>query len=329
MRRLCSLFIISSLLSIIGLHAQDSIDKEQFNRILRSAEAGNLEDQVTLGNLYMNGIGTRENAKEAYRWYSIASTQDYGPAYYNLGFCHEKGRGVPKNYKKAFQLYKMSALKDFPLGIYALGVCYEEGIGVDANLDKALEYYIAAAAEGDAFAFAIYKIGLFQELGMGGFEPDRDKALDYYMKLEKNNFNIPNDDPIRRLADGGNAKAMYLMGMRDPMSKDAKLWFTDAYKHGNADAAYQLAQIYDYGFSQKVDRDKAFMYYKYAAESGITEAMFELGTIYRTGKFIGTPDLKRARTWFEAAAKAGIQYANKCIEEIDQELTAKQNPAEE
>lgn len=322
MRRICILSILGSFFFILGLQAQNSIDKEEFDRILHSAESGNLEDQVTLGNLYMNGVGTQKNAKEAYRWYSIASTQDYGPAYYNLGYCHEKGKGVPKNYEKAFMLYKLAAKKDYPMGIYALGVCYEEGIGVKANLESALEYYIAAASKGDAFAFAIYKVGLFQEIGLGGFEPDRDKALDYYLKLDKNNITIPNDDPIRRLADGGNAKAMYLMGMRDPLSKDAKLWFKDAYKNGDPNAAYQLAQIYDYGFGEKIDPDKALLYYKYAAEAGVAEAMFELGTIYRTGKFIGTPDPNRAKKWFAAAAAAGIDYANKCVEEIEQQQSA-------
>jgi len=47
----------------------------QFGRLLGGAEAGDAMDQYSLGRLYADGNGVREDVVVAYMWYNLAAAQ--------------------------------------------------------------------------------------------------------------------------------------------------------------------------------------------------------------------------------------------------------------
>ena len=75
-----------------------------------------------------------------------------------------------------------------------LGRLYEHGIGVEEDRSKAFEYYDAAK---DDEPYAIYKIGMFYELGLHPHlrdgVPNKELAFKYFnQSLSKADFNDEN-----------------------------------------------------------------------------------------------------------------------------------------
>lgn len=86
-------------------------DVDLFNAMLTLANKGDAEAQYHVGMMNNNGIGTRQNTRQAYEW------------------------------------FQKSASSSHPLGAYKLG-CYFDGQGegvVETNLDEALKYKLVAA----------------------------------------------------------------------------------------------------------------------------------------------------------------------------------------
>lgn len=86
---------------------------------------------------------------------------------------------------------------------------------------------------------------------------------------------------------------------------------------GNADAQYNLADSYEFGFGTPIDLEKAFYWYTQAAKQGHPEAEWSLGLCYQDGT--GTQkDPKLAFEWFTKAAAHGdadAQYnCGRCYE---------------
>lgn len=89
-------------------------DAETFNAMLALAEKGQPEAQYHVGMMYNNGIGTKQDTKQAFEWFQKA------------------------------------AAGNDPLGAYKLG-CYYDGQGegvVEQNVDEALKHKLIAANEG-------------------------------------------------------------------------------------------------------------------------------------------------------------------------------------
>lgn len=68
--------------------------------------------------------------------------------------------------------------------------------------------------------------------------------------------------------------------------------------NGDAEAQYNLGDIYYYGKSTNTDYEKAIYYYKLSAEQGNLYAQHNLGTMYYFGT--GVPkNLSIAKEWFK------------------------------
>jgi len=73
--------------------------------------------------------------------------------------------------QEAIKLYEKSAQLSNSKAMMVLGRLYEHGIGVQEDLQKALAYYDHAALNEEPYA--IYKIGMFIELGLHPHLEDR------------------------------------------------------------------------------------------------------------------------------------------------------------
>jgi TPR repeat protein len=120
---------------------------------------------------------------------------------------------------------------------------------------------------------------------------------------------------LLRRAEGGDARAAFLLGMRyarpDDSNRDdveAVRWLRQAAEQGLAEAQYNLGIMYAGGRGVARDSQQAARWYREAAEQGLASAQYNLGAQYSVGD--GVPrDGQRAAMWFERAALQDIPEA--------------------
>ncbi|HKR36465.1 MAG TPA: caspase family protein [Steroidobacteraceae bacterium] len=75
---------------------------------MESAQQGDPEAQVTVGEIYERGLGAQPNYEAALIWYKKAADQGYSRALFNLGTLYEQGLGVEADKLKALNLYRQA-----------------------------------------------------------------------------------------------------------------------------------------------------------------------------------------------------------------------------
>jgi hypothetical protein len=89
--------------------AYDRADLQSALRIwLQAAEAGDVEAQTNVGEIYERGLGVPPDYEAAAMWYQKAADKNYARALFNLGTLYEQGLGVPKDGLKALNLYRQA-----------------------------------------------------------------------------------------------------------------------------------------------------------------------------------------------------------------------------
>ena len=78
-------------------------------------------------------------------------------------------------------------------------------------------------------------------------------------------------------------------------------------EQGNADAAYNLAVIHQYGDGVALDYGKAMQWYRVAAYKGDKISQFQIGLMYQTGQGV-TADAEEAHRWFTAHHKHHMHH---------------------
>lgn len=76
---------------------------------------------------------------------------------------------------------------------------------------------------------------------------------------------------------------------------------------GNADAAYNLAVIHQYGDGVALDYGKAMHWYRIAADQGDKISQFQIGLMYQTGQGV-TANEEEAHRWFTAHRKHHMHH---------------------
>ncbi|HLQ13630.1 MAG TPA: caspase family protein [Steroidobacteraceae bacterium] len=89
--------------------AYDRADYKSALRIwMQAAEAGDVEAQNNVGEIYERGLGDVPNYAAAAIWYQKAADQHYSRALFNLGTLYEAGLGVDQDQLKALNLYRQA-----------------------------------------------------------------------------------------------------------------------------------------------------------------------------------------------------------------------------
>ncbi len=120
---------------------------------------------------------------------------------------------------------------------------------------------------------------------------------------------------LLRRAEGGDARAAFVLGMRyakpDSASRDdaeAVRWLRKAADQGLAEAQYNLGIMYGSGRGVTRDPERAVQWYTLAAEQGLAGAQYNLGSMYAVGD--GVPrDEKTAAEWYRRAALQDVPEA--------------------
>lgn len=115
-----------------------------------AAKQGAAQAQFLLGKQYENGVGTRQDYKEAARWYDrAASIGQYPDAEYALGTLYARGLGVGHSNATAMEWYRKAAEGGQPVGQYLAGRIYEAGYGVRIDLIQSYLWYSLAGRNHD------------------------------------------------------------------------------------------------------------------------------------------------------------------------------------
>lgn len=81
-----------------------------------SADQGNIEGYVKVGDYYYYGMGTEPQMDKSVRMYRKAADALNAQANFNLGYMHEMGKGLPQDYYLAKRYY--DSAKDIDSGAY-------------------------------------------------------------------------------------------------------------------------------------------------------------------------------------------------------------------
>ena len=139
------------------------------------------------------------------------------------------------------------------------------------------------------------------------------------IKIEKNLSKLTKDELLNE-AELGNAEAEYEMGQiyyygDNNDEKEALRWYLKAAEQGHIEAHYQVGEIYYYGIIINEDEEEAFKWYLRAAEQGHVEAQYQVGEIYYYGISINE-DKEEASKWYLKSAINNYAKAQYKIGEI-------------
>ena len=101
-----------------------------------------------------------------------------------------------------------------------------------------------------------------------------------------------------------------------------ELWLPLA-EQGDADAQFNLGNMYSYGLGVPQDYKEAVKWYRLAAEQGYASAQFHLGTFYEQGQ--GVPqDYVSAHMWWNIAGSNGFKSAVKNRNIVEKKMSKQQ-----
>ncbi len=128
------------------------------------AERGDTNAQVNLGNLYMRGLGVKQDYHAAHRWYGQAARQGNVAGQSKLGIMYYYGLGVEENPAEAVQWFLKAAERGDPESALVLGMLYDQGDdGVPRQPAEAYLWYSIAADLGKQDA-EVPRLKLLEEL---------------------------------------------------------------------------------------------------------------------------------------------------------------------
>lgn len=114
-----------------------------------AADRGHVQAQVSVGNLYGNGIGVSKDYAEALRWYRKAADQGNSEAQDDVGTFYLVGWGVPQNYPEALRWLRKAADQENEVAQRNVAIMYLQGLGVPADRAEAIRWFRKAAEKGD------------------------------------------------------------------------------------------------------------------------------------------------------------------------------------
>jgi hypothetical protein len=240
------------------------------------------------------------DAREAAKWYELASESGEAWAMLSLAFLYQEGRLGHPDPENAFNWFKKAAEKGHHnLGWANVSICYERGLGVVADHAKAAEIW-KQNRDRDIVCY----------LGTIGQCPAA--PLTYEQEFELN------QNWARKKKD---AQAQYLMGIRclngwgtKEDTKEAADWFRKAAEANHGQALCELGVLYETrpyetGIRSGADQFRlAFECYEKSAATGNVHALANLGNMYEDGK--GCPaDTDKAIDCFQKCLAIDPEYA--------------------
>ncbi len=285
----------AELLKVDGLLEQNQYDKACYT-LVPLAEKGIAQAQYQLGSLYMSEQCKSEDddsLKRAFHLISSAARQQNIEAQLTLGQMYKEGLGTTEDWWYSAAWYNKAAEKGNSEAAYRLAGYYADGIGVQIDANLAIKFYEIAIKDGKIEAFN--DLGTLYD-GDHFDMPDYAKAREYYLKGAELNDSLAMNNIAVLYMNGNGVEQDYRMAkmwlekaadMQEPYAlynlgllyqngwgvaedqKKAYELFEMAANLDQADAAWNMALAYEQGTIVKKDLDKAIYYYQIARDSNV------------------------------------------------------------
>jgi len=190
-----------------------------------------------------------------------------------IGLATLRGNGMDKDPIRAGMWFRMAAERGHAGAQNALASLYCDGNGISTNYNEAKSWFVKSAESGNSQAMC--NIARMYELGLGE-RADIRKAIEWYQQASDKGE--PQADlklgEFYYFGDGGLPKDY----------KKSVYYFEKASKQGIPASSNYLGVIYEEGYCDKADINKAAEYYKQSAKLGFLRAMTNLGRLYTIGQ---------------------------------------------
>lgn len=164
---------------------QNNLLAMPFEERLKSAQRGHAEAQVLVGMAYqVNYLGTKQNFKEAARWFRLAANQGHALGQTFLGKSYLHGLGVEQNFNIAYERFSTAAEQgeaeaQYLLASLLLDLESHEDNTIQKNPAEAYKWLSRSAQQDYLLAYAA--LASLYERG-SGVSSDRNQARDWYKK---------------------------------------------------------------------------------------------------------------------------------------------------
>ena len=214
-----------------------------------------------LAELYNQGLGVKQSAKDAAEWYQLAARRGDAHAMASLGLMAADGRGMPKNAAQARDWFEKAAAKNEPAACYNLALLLLNGN--DQEVARAASLMrIAASSE---LADAQYSLGVLYARGLGvGRDPA--EAVRWFLRASRNgSINGTVEYAIALFNGVGTTKNEAI----------AARFFRHAAADGNAIAQNRLARLYATGRGVPRNLVEAAAWHLVASGQGLSDSWLD------------------------------------------------------
>lgn len=226
-----------------------------------------------IGCMYLHGIGTETDEKQAEKY--LLKAADYGNTHaaYQLARLYirqetkkiEREPEEPPDYekiKKAMAWLNEAAEQGNPFADYALGKLYGDGVLTAKEMDKSFFHLHRAAEAGNVYAQ--YRLGRW-------YLTEEYKNVEKAVRYLTLAAGQKNDLAAYQLGK------LYLAGEYIPKNTELALRYLEESAYaGNQYAQYVLGKLYLIGKEVEQDKEKAYEYFRSAAEQGNVYAAYFL-----------------------------------------------------
>ena len=335
------LFIPFAALLLIGCESFSDLDTvrnaidqggngDATKALIAFAEGGDIDAQILLASLYLQGRGLERNRQRAWAWYQRAADAGNAEAQFAVGSMYAEFFTLESHVDQAIKWYGRAAEQDHLGAQTALGLLYRD---IRSDRTEARRWLSKAVARGSEKA----RSALDEMRAAERMEKKRDAdararkraAEGKARKLAagaKRQADEAREAAAEKALGGklskarqGDAEAQYRVaiayafgrGVQKDFAKALK-WYRKAAEQGNKSAQYNLGFAYYQGEEVKKDYAEAAKWYRMAAEQGYTGAQYKLGFLHRSGE--GVPeDLSASVRWFRRASEQGHHYSQEML----------------
>lgn len=289
-------------------------DAERAFDILENlSESNSQRASMKLAELLMKENSPHYNPVLAIHYLEKAMQQGDGEARIKLADIHARLPGQD-NEQKAIGIYRDLMTEGNIVATYKLARLYEQKLGEDAITTEILGWYRTARDAGYPPAQVRYADLQFEGIGI---PQDIYSAITTYQELSSRGLGQATFR-IGRLYESGISKALDY--------KTALKYYRLAYKQGYDLAELRIARFLAYGWGVQQDVETAISIFTRYYQQGNAKAAFELGEVYETvGSPLDKVQLQKARLWYKNALGLGYTdalFALAMVEErIHQQIT--------
>jgi len=231
-----------------------------FNLALPRAEKGDGAAQTLVAEIYANGLGVRQDPKEAAKWYEKAAEHGVPDAQLQFALMLLEGRLVQQDRDRAFELMRKAAEAGKRLAQFNLAQMLVDS----GKLDEAVGWYEKAAEA--KLPDAQYAMAQIHAEGVGGKSQDLEEARRWLELAARANFDTAQLDLGTWLVEGRGGQVNFVEGFA---------WLKRAADSGNIAAQNRVAKLYRAGVGVEADPIAAAAWYLRARRAGLTDPSME------------------------------------------------------